>query len=132
MKKITLLLALLVVALNSNAQIRTDSVKIKPVLQVQRITKTVPASKAVVIRKDLSRLKIQVVQLRDSIDVTKKEMDILIESMKNDLDSMSEMGETESLRLQMAMDRLSKMMSTLSNILKKVSDTQQSIIQNLK
>ena len=132
MKKNTLLLALLVIVLNSNAQIRTDSVKIKPVLQVQRTAKIVPASKAVVIRKDLSRLKIQVVQLKDSIDITKKEMDILIESMKNDLDSMSEMGETESLRLQMAMDRLSRMMSTLSNILKKVSDTQQSITRNLK
>lgn len=48
------------------------------------------------------------------------------------LDSLSEMGEMESLRLQMAMDRQSKMMSTLSNILKKISDTAQSITQNLK
>lgn len=45
---------------------------------------------------------------------------------------MSEMGEMESLRLQMLMDRKSKMMSTLSNLLKKIHDTQQSIIQNLK
>lgn len=51
---------------------------------------------------------------------------------KGKLDSMSEMGEMESLRLQMAMDRLSKMMSTLSNILKKLSDTAESIVQNLK
>jgi hypothetical protein len=36
---------------------------------------------------------------------------------------MSELGETESLRLQMAMDRMSKMMSTLSNMLKKISCT---------
>jgi hypothetical protein len=45
---------------------------------------------------------------------------------------MSEMGEMESLRLQMAMDRLSKMMTVLSNIMKKISDTGSSIIQNLK
>ena len=45
---------------------------------------------------------------------------------------MSEMGEMESLRLQMAMDRMSKMMSTLSNLLKKISDTSTSITQNLK
>lgn len=51
---------------------------------------------------------------------------------KNDLDSMSEMGEMESLRLQMAMDRLSKMMSTLSNLLKKISETAQCITQNIK
>ncbi|MEO8706497.1 MAG: hypothetical protein ABI867_41110 [Kofleriaceae bacterium] len=51
---------------------------------------------------------------------------------QKDLDSLSEMGEMESLRLQMAMDRMSKMMSTLSNLLKKISDTAQSITQNLK
>ena len=48
------------------------------------------------------------------------------------MDSMSEMGETESLRLQMAMDRMSKLMSTLSNMLKKISDTQNNIVQNIK
>jgi hypothetical protein len=63
---------------------------------------------------------------------TTKEADALVDVMKNDLDSMSELGETESLRLQMAMDRLSKMMSTLSNLLKKTSDTANSIVENLK
>ena len=52
--------------------------------------------------------------------------------IKDDLDSLSEMGELDSLRLQMAMDRLSKMMSTLSNLLKKISDTASSITQNIK
>lgn len=54
------------------------------------------------------------------------------DELKDDLDSMSEMGEMESLRMQMAMDRLSKAMSMLSNILKKISDTQSSIVANLK
>lgn len=54
------------------------------------------------------------------------------DELKNKLDSMSEMGEMESLRLQMAMDRLSKFMSTLSNILKKIGNTQSSIVANLK
>lgn len=64
--------------------------------------------------------------------VNKKELDAIREKMKGDLDSMSEMGEMESLRLQSAMDRMSKMNSILSNLLKKIHDTQQSIIQNLK
>lgn len=64
--------------------------------------------------------------------ISKTDMDIMAGQIKNDLDSMSEMGEMESLRLQMSMDRMSKMMSTLSNLLKKISDTAQSIIQNLK
>jgi hypothetical protein len=54
------------------------------------------------------------------------------DAAKDELDAMTEMGEMESLRLQMAMDRLSKLMSTLSNILKKISDTAGSIIQNIK
>jgi hypothetical protein len=45
---------------------------------------------------------------------------------------ISEMGEMESLRLQMAMDRMSKMMSTLSNMLKKMAETAEGITQNLK
>jgi hypothetical protein len=63
---------------------------------------------------------------------TKADLDHMIDQIKNDLDSLSEMGEMESLRLQMAMDRMSKMMSTLSNMLKKISDTSNAIIQNMK
>ncbi|MEI2737337.1 MAG: hypothetical protein V9F01_00965 [Chitinophagaceae bacterium] len=68
----------------------------------------------------------------NTLPKTKAELDRLANQIKDDLDSMSEMGEMESLRLQMAMDRMSKMMTTLSNLLKKISDTQNSIIQNLK
>jgi len=54
------------------------------------------------------------------------------QQLKQELDSLSELGEMEALRLQMAMDRMSKLMSTLSNLLKKMSDTAASITQNLK
>jgi hypothetical protein len=63
---------------------------------------------------------------------SKQDIDNQIDQIKNDLDSMSEMGEMESLRLQMAMDRMSKMMQTLSNLSKKMSDTNATITQNLK
>jgi len=56
----------------------------------------------------------------------------IISKTRDKLDSLSEMGEMESLRLQMAMDRKSKMMATLSNLLKKMSDTSSSITQNIK
>ena len=62
----------------------------------------------------------------------KAELDQQADAIKQDLDAMGEMGEMESLRLQMAMDRMSKMMSTLSNVLKKTSDTSSSIVQNMK
>ena len=64
--------------------------------------------------------------------LTMETMSDVITSLRADIDSMSEMDEMESLRLQMAMDRLSKLMSTLSNILKKMSDTSESIVRNLK
>ncbi len=70
--------------------------------------------------------------VRTTVPVSQSEIDVAKNKAKNDLDSMSEMGEMESLRLQMAMDRMSKMMSTLSNLLKKISNTAQSITQNLK
>ena len=95
-------------------------------------TKIIPSQKAFIIRKDVVKLKTQLVQLNDSITVTKTEIDTIVDKMKTDLNSMSEMGEMESLRLQKAMDRLNKMMSLLSNIMKKMNDTTQSIIQNMK
>jgi hypothetical protein len=64
--------------------------------------------------------------------IIRSELDLVVDEMKHDLDSMSELGEMESLRLQMAMDRLSKMMSTLSNLLKKLSCTASQITQNMK
>jgi hypothetical protein len=64
--------------------------------------------------------------------VMKSELDRVTDELKHDLDSMSELGEMESLRLQMAMDRMSKMMSTLSNLLKKISCTTSQITQNMK
>jgi Arc/MetJ-type ribon-helix-helix transcriptional regulator len=54
------------------------------------------------------------------------------DELRDKLDSMSELGEMESMRLQMIMDRRSKLLETLSNIMKKISDTSQSITQNLK
>jgi hypothetical protein len=52
--------------------------------------------------------------------------------LKSTLDSLNELSEMTSLRLQMMMDRRSKFISTLSNIMKKISTTQETISQNLK
>ena len=52
--------------------------------------------------------------------------------LKRKLDDMNEMSEMTSLRLQMMMDRRSKFISTVSNITKKISTTQDTLVQNLK
>jgi len=46
--------------------------------------------------------------------------------------SLTSLSEMNSLRLQMSMDRMSKLMSTISNLLKKASDVSNGITQNLK
>lgn len=66
------------------------------------------------------------------LERTVADVDQQIDSIKADVDNLSEMGEMDSLRLQMAMDRLSKLESMLSNVLKKASDTQSTIASNLK
>ena len=56
----------------------------------------------------------------------------LLGDMKRRLDEMNEISEMTSLRLQMLMDRRSKFLQTLSNIMKKISSTQDALVENLK
>ena len=56
----------------------------------------------------------------------------LLDDLKGNLDGMNEMSEMTSLRLQMTMDRRSKFIETLSNIMKKISTTQETLVQNIK
>jgi hypothetical protein len=83
--------------------------------------------------------------LRSLLDAMAREMRDLEEQMRrlqegafvdtasgSNLDPLSEMGEMEQLRLQTAMDRLSKQMSDASNLLKASSDTASSITQQMK
>ena len=56
----------------------------------------------------------------------------LLDNIKGNLDGMNEMSEATSLRLQMTMDRRSKFIETLSNIMKKIGTTQETLVQNIK
>ena len=64
--------------------------------------------------------------------VTVAEVDEVIDSLQSKMDILGEMSENTSLRLQLYQDRYSKFMSALSNIMKKISETQDQIIQNMK
>ena len=64
--------------------------------------------------------------------VTQSEINETITRLSDQRDSLSEMGEEQQLKLQMLLDRRSKLLSTLSNLMKKISQTQDSIIANLK
>jgi hypothetical protein len=60
------------------------------------------------------------------------QLEAIRENLQAKLDGMDEMSEMTSLRLQMMMDRRSKFIATLSNIMKKISETQNALVQNLK
>jgi hypothetical protein len=85
---------------------------------------------------DADKLLAQAGKLRDANrsagKMTGAEIDAAVEALKNQRDSISQMGEMDALQMQQAMDRMSKMMATLSNIMKKSSETSQTIVQNLK
>jgi len=57
---------------------------------------------------------------------------LLLTDLKGNLDGLNEMSEMTSLRLQMTMDRRSKFIETLSNIMKKIGTTKETLVQNIK
>jgi hypothetical protein len=63
---------------------------------------------------------------------TYADLKVVQSQLQSSLDSMNEMSEMTSMRLQMAMDRRSKFVEALSNIMKKIDSTQETIVQNLK
>lgn len=99
---------------------------------IKNKSKVLTAAKATAVRKKISTLNDKTSSSFLCSAAAKKEFEQLKENIQKDLDSLSEMGDMESLRLQMSMDRLSKMMTTLSNLMKKISETAAAITQNLK
>ena len=61
-----------------------------------------------------------------------EQLDCIVDELKGKLDSLSDLSELEGMRLQMLMDRRSKAMEMLSNIMKKMSETQAALVANLK
>jgi Spy/CpxP family protein refolding chaperone len=65
-------------------------------------------------------------------DVSVSSLKSLLDGIKDQLDGLNELSEMTSLRLQMTMDRRSKFISTLSQMMKKTSTTQDILVQNIK
>jgi hypothetical protein len=65
-------------------------------------------------------------------EMTLAEFDARIAAWSDRADALGDISNELSTRLQLAMDRLSKAQQTLSNLIKKFSDTAQTIIGNMK
>jgi hypothetical protein len=61
-----------------------------------------------------------------------EQFDCIVAELQSKLDSLSEMSEMTTLRLQMMLDRRSKFLEAVSNIMKKISALQAAVVQNLK
>lgn len=70
-------------------------------------------------------------ELQESL-VSQADVEKEVEALKSQLDSLADLSEESQLRLQIIMDRIAKAFQTLSNIMKKSSETASAIIQNLK
>lgn len=80
--------------------------------------------------KNLSRGQADIVSayvLNQNIGITNQGLKSLLDDIKGGLDDDNELDEMTSLRLQMTMDRRSKFIETLSNIMKKLYTTQESL-----
>jgi len=56
----------------------------------------------------------------------------ITEGLTSSVESLNEMSEMTSLRLQMTMDRRSKSMATLAHIMKAITETQETLVKNLE
>ncbi len=72
--------------------------------------------------------------LQKMLDELKKESEHkqVLRNQQAKKDAMNDLSEANSLRLQMLMDRRSKLLQTMSNMAKKMQDTDDAIIKNLK
>ena len=71
--------------------------------------------------------------LADDLLVTRQRLRTAetLEKSQEEKDALSELSELQALRMQLVLDRLSKLQQTLSNLLKKISETGEAIAQNL-
>ncbi len=135
MKQLALLVFCGLLAMNTFSQQRVPVTK-SNIQQLQKLKIVAVAKNSeldVVSRMNdleshMTNLQERQLQLQKELEALQKQQG----ELKDKLDSMTEMSETTAMRLQMMMDRRSKFMETLSNMLKKMAATSNSITQNLK
>ena len=87
------------------------------------------------ILEEVEKVNEQKKRLRELVDRLGRESDDVATRLRSeygDLLGGSDQGELQMLQLQMKVDRLSRLLETLSNILKKMRDTESTIIGNIK
>ena len=101
-----------------------------------------PQKKAVLLKKSprmayTRRLKRQyprspLIKLKNTKTMNLDELEKYIDEMETDYDTLGNLSEELSLKIQIQTDRRQKIIQTLSNILKKTSNTSDTLISNIK
>jgi putative addiction module CopG family antidote len=61
-----------------------------------------------------------------------EQLDCIVDELQSKLDGLSDLSDLDAMKLQMLMERRSKFMEMLSNVMKKISETQAALVGNLK
>ncbi len=96
-----------------------------------RIAKKPPET-AVTRQLRISYPKTPAITNKNAKNMTLVELEKYVEEKEQELDSLGGLSEELSLKIQILMDRRSKIIQTLSTILKKISQTSDTIITNIK
>lgn len=61
-----------------------------------------------------------------------KQLEAQMKALDQKLDSINGLAEDQQLRIQQMQDHMAKMMALMSNLMQKMSETQNGIVQNMK
>ena len=78
-------------------------------------------------RREIFELANKVGDSAHSIERPAEQLAVLLSQLKHELDSIDQMSEIESLRLQMTIDRVAKITTVLSTVTSRVSDAEDAL-----
>jgi hypothetical protein len=83
-------------------------------------------------RREIAELSSNVGDSAQSIERPAEQLAFLLNELTRELDSIDQMSEVESLRLQVTIIRLAKIKTVLSTVSSRVSDTEDAIRKHLR
>ena len=83
-------------------------------------------------RREIAELASNVGDTAQSIERPAEQLAFLLNELTRELDSVDQMSEIESLRLQMRIDRLAKITTVLSAVTSAISDTEAALRKHLR
>ena len=83
-------------------------------------------------RREIAELANKVGNSLPSIERPAEQLAVVLSELKRELDSIDQMSEIESLRLQITMDRLAKLATALSAVTSCVSDAEDALRNHLR